>query len=326
MKRIWITRKGGPEVLELREEPDPECKPGEVRIRVKAAGVNFADVMARMGLYPDAPKLPAVVGYEVAGVTDDGRRVIALTAFGGYSDVVCVPEGRVLPLPDKLSFAEGAAIPVVYLTAWHMLVELANVRRGQTVVVQAAAGGVGIAALQICKRAGARVIGTASPGKHARLRELGIDHAIDYADFDTKVMELTNGRGADIALDAVGGESFKRSYRCLAPVGKLVMFGLSAVVGGDKPSLLRTASAVVRMPIFWPVKLLQENKGVFGVNMGHLWHEEALLIGELREVLKGVEEGAFRPIIDSEVPFAEARRAHERLTQRSNFGKVVLVP
>jgi NADPH:quinone reductase-like Zn-dependent oxidoreductase len=326
MKRIWITRKGGPEVLELREEPDPEPKPGEVRIRVKAAGVNFADVMARMGLYPDAPKLPAVVGYEVAGVTDDGRRVIALTAFGGYSDVVCVPESRVLPLPDKLSFAEGAAIPVVYLTAWHMLVELANVRRGQTVVVQAAAGGVGIAALQICKRAGARVIGTASPGKHARLRELGIEHAIDYEGFDTKVMELTNGRGADIALDAVGGESFKRSYRCLAPAGKLVMFGVSAVVGSNKPNLLRAVSAVVRMPIFWPLKMLQENKGVFGVNMGHLWNEEALLIGELREVLKGVEEGAFRPIIDSEVPFAEARRAHERLTQRGNFGKVVLVP
>jgi NADPH:quinone reductase-like Zn-dependent oxidoreductase len=326
MKRIWITRKGGPEVLELREEPGPEPKPGEVRIRVKAAGVNFADVMARMGLYPDAPKLPAVVGYEVAGVTDDGRRVIALTAFGGYSDVVCVPESRVLPLPDKLSFAEGAAIPVVYLTAWHMLVELANVRRGQTVVVQAAAGGVGIAALQICKRAGARVIGTASPGKHARLRELGIEHAIDYEGFDTKVMELTNGRGADIALDAVGGESFKRSYRCLAPAGKLVMFGVSAVVGSNKPNLLRAASAVVRMPIFWPLKMLQENKGVFGVNMGHLWNEEALLIGELREVLKGVEEGAFRPIIDSEVPFAEARRAHERLTQRGNFGKVVLVP
>jgi NADPH:quinone reductase-like Zn-dependent oxidoreductase len=207
-----------------------------------------------------------------------------------------------------------------------MLVELANVRRGQTVVVQAAAGGVGIAALQICKRAGARVIGTASPGKHARLRELGIDHAIDYEGFDTKVMELTNGRGADIALDAIGGESFKRSYRCLAPVGKLVMFGVSAVVGSNKPNLLRAASAVVRMPIFWPLKMLQENKGVFGVNMGHLWHEEALLIGELREVLKGVEEGAFRPIIDSEVPFSEARRAHERLTQRGNFGKVVLVP
>lgn len=331
MKRIWITKKGGPEVLQLREEPDPVPAPGEVRIRVKAAGVNFADVMARVGLYPDAPKLPAVVGYEVAGVIDApaeraGERVVAMTRFGGYSDVVCVPSAFVFPLPEKLSFVQGAAMPVVWLTAWHMLVELGHLRRGQRVLVQAAAGGVGTAAIQICRHVGAEVIGTASPGKHERLRKLGITHAIDYADFDTRALELTGGRGVDLALDAVGGASFRRSFRALAPAGKLMMFGASATISGTTRSFLTALGTVARMPVFFPLPLMQSNKGVFGINMGRLWGEIDLLGGELREVFRGVEEGAFQPIIDLEVPFSEAGRAHQRLQDRENFGKVVLVP
>jgi NADPH:quinone reductase-like Zn-dependent oxidoreductase len=324
MRQIWITRKGGPEVLEVREAPDPEPKPGEVRIRVHAAGVNFADVMARVGLYPDAPPIPCVMGYEVAGVTDTGERVIAMTRFGGYSEVVCVPRALVVRLPDKLSFAEGAAIPVVWLTAWHMLVELANLRAGQRVLIHAAAGGVGTAAVQICKRIGAEAIGTASAGKHARLRELGIAHAIDYRNFEAEVSRITSGRGVDVALDAVG--TFKQSFRCLAPVGKMIMYGASSVMSGPRFNPLKAAAAVLRMPFFHPLKLLPDNKGIFGVNMGHLWGETELLHRELGEVMKGVEEGVFRPIVDMEVPFAEARRAHERLQERANFGKVVLVP
>ena len=136
MRQVWITRKGGPEVLEVRESPDPQPKAGEVRIRVRAAGVNFADVMARVGLYRDAPPIPCVVGYEVAGEIDlpaerAGERVIAATKFGGQSEMVCVPAAMVAPLPKGISFAEGASIPIVWLTAWHMLVELANVRRSR---------------------------------------------------------------------------------------------------------------------------------------------------------------------------------------------------
>jgi NADPH:quinone reductase-like Zn-dependent oxidoreductase len=326
MRQIWITRKGGPEVLQVREAPAPEPKPGEVRIRVRAAGVNFADVMARVGLYRDAPPLPCVVGYEVAGVTDTGARVIAMTRFGGYSEVVCAPRAMVLPLPERLSFAEGAAIPVVWLTAWHMLVELANLRAGQRVLIHAAAGGVGTAAVQICKRIGAESIGTASAGKHARLRELGLAHAIDYRnqDFVAETLRLTNGRGVDVALDPIG--TFKESFRCLAPVGKLIMYGASNVMPGRGFNPFAAASAVLRMPFFHPLKLLPDNKGIFGVNMGRLWNETALLSRELREVMKGMEEGAFRPIVDAEVPFAEAARAHERIQERANFGKVVLVP
>lgn len=326
MRRIWISRTGGPEVLELREEPDPVPLAGEVLIHVKACGVNFADVMARMGLYPDAPKLPAVVGYEVAGVTGAGERVLAMTRFGGYADKVCVPAGQLFPVPAKLSFVEAAALPVQWLTAWHMLVELGGVRAGHKVLVHAAAGGVGTAALQICRRAGAEVIGTASPGKHERLRKMGIAHAIDYERFDDQVLKLTGGRGVDLALDAVGGESFRRSYRALAPAGRLMMFGASAMVVSRKRSIGTAVKTIAAMRPFWPMQLLQENKGVHGINMGRLWTEVALLGRELGQVLAGVEAGDFVPIVDAQVPFAEARKAHERLQGRQNFGKVVLVP
>ena len=331
MRQVWIARKGGPEVLEVREAAEPQPKAGEVRIRVRAAGVNFADVMAREGLYADAPKLPCVMGYEVAGEIDlpaarVGEKVIATCKFGGQSEVVCVDERMVLPLPQGLSFAEGASIPVVWLTAWHMLVELANVRRGQTVLIHAAAGGVGTAALQICKKLGARTIGTASPGKHDRLRSMGLDHAVDYrnADFVKETLELTGGRGVDVALDPLG--EFKRSFRCLAPTGKLMMYGASGVLPGESFNPLAIVRALAKMPFFHPLKLLPDNKGVFGINLGRLWGETELLGGELREILKGFAAGDFKAIVDLEVPFAEARKSHERLQSRQSFGKVVLVP
>ncbi|TMA14288.1 MAG: zinc-binding dehydrogenase, partial [Deltaproteobacteria bacterium] len=235
MRQVVITRRGGPEVLEVREAPDLKPAPGQVRIRVRAAGVNFADVMARVGMYPDAPPLPGVLGYEVSGEIDlpidrAGEKVIALTRFGGQSEMVCVPAGAVIPMPSGLSFAEAASIPVVWLTAWHMLVELGNLRRGHVVLIHAAAGGVGTAAVQICRKFGATSIGTASSGKHERLRELGLSHAIDYRklDFEPEVKRITGGRGVDIALDAVG--TFRKSFRCLAPVGRLMMYGASATV------------------------------------------------------------------------------------------------
>lgn len=331
MRQVVITRRGGPEVLEVREAPDLKPAPGQVRIRVRAAGVNFADVMARVGMYPDAPPLPGVLGYEVSGEIDlpidrAGEKVIALTRFGGQSEMVCVPAGAVIPMPSGLSFAEAASIPVVWLTAWHMLVELGNLRRGHVVLIHAAAGGVGTAAVQICRKFGATSIGTASSGKHERLRELGLSHAIDYRklDFEPEVKRITGGRGVDIALDPVG--TFRKSFRCLAPVGRLMMYGASATVSGERRNLFAALGTVLKMRWFHPLQLLPDNKGIFGVNMGQLWGETELLAREMREVLKGFSAGEFKAIVDQEVPFAEARRAHERLQARENFGKVVLVP
>jgi len=331
MRQVVITRRGGPEVIEVREAPDPQPKPGEVRIRVRAAGLNFADVITRIGVYPDAPPLPAVMGYEVAGEIDlpidrAGGKVVALTRFGGQSEPVCVPAAAALPIPPALTFAEAASIPVVWLTAWHMLVELGHLRGGHTVLIHAAAGGVGTAALQICRKFGATAIGTASASKHQRLRELGLAHAIDYrtVDFEPEVKRLTNGRGVDIALDAVG--TFRKSFRCLAPTGRLMMYGASAMVRGEKRSFAAAVSTIAKMRWFHPLQMLPDNKGIFGVNMGQLWGETALLAREMREILAGFQSGEFKAIVDSEVPFAQARRAHERLQSRESFGKVVMVP
>jgi NADPH:quinone reductase-like Zn-dependent oxidoreductase len=335
MKQIWIPKIGGPDVLELREAPDPNAKSGEVRIRVKAAGVNFADLMARQGLYPDAPRLPAVVGYEVAGIVDQaeaglsfkpGDRVGAITRFGGYSDTVVVPKEFVFPLPPKLSFEEGAAIPVNYLTAWLMLVNQGNVEKGDKVLIHAAAGGVGQAALQICRWRGAEVFGTASAGKHAKLKELGVDHCIDYhtQDFEAEVKRITGGSGVEIVLDAVGGESYRKSYRCLASLGKLMMFGVSSFSSGLSRSLLSIAKGFWEMPSFRPIPLMNENRGVMGFNLGHLWDRREMLNRSLAEILKLVADGVFKPLVDRGFPLERASEAHAYIHAHKNLGKVVL--
>jgi NADPH:quinone reductase-like Zn-dependent oxidoreductase len=335
VRQVWITKVGGAEVLQVKDAPDPEAKPGEVRIRVKAAGVNFADLLARQGLYPDAPKLPAVVGYEVAGVVDQagagadfkiGDRVGAITRFGGYGDTVVVPKEFAFPLSPTLSFEEAAAIPVNYLTAWLMLISQGNVQKGDKVLIHAVAGGVGQAALQICRWRGAEVFGTASAGKHARLKELGVAHCIDYhgRDFEAEVGRLTGGRGVQIVLDAVGGESYRKSYRCLAPLGKLMMFGVSSFSPGESRSLFAVAREFFKMPSFKPIPLMNENRGVMGFNLGHLWDRREMLRSALADILKNVEAGIFRPLVDKSFPLEKAGEAHAFLHARRNFGKVVL--
>ena len=338
MKQVWIPKIGEPEVLELREAPDPEPGAGEVRIRVEASGVNFADILARMGLYPDSPRLPAVVGYEVAGVVDgvgegvedchDGDRVVCMTRFGGYSDVVCVPQAAVRAIPDDLGFEDAASIPVNYLTAWLMLVRLGNVRAGERVLVHACAGGVGLAAVQICRHFGAEVIGTASAGKHERLREMGVSACIDYRtqDFEGEVGILTSGRGVDIALDAVGGASFAKSYRCLASLGRLFVFGASSLAPGTKRSIPAALGGFLRMPSFKPLNLMSQNRGVFGVNVGHLWDRGEEMTAMLGEIVDLFADGTFKPVVDQTFPFADAAAAHRYIQERRNFGKVVLTP
>ena len=218
MRQIWISRAGPPEALTVKEAPDPEPQKGEMRVRVEACGVNFADVMGRLGLYPDLPPIPVVPGYEIAGRVDAvgggvdagwvGRDVFALTRFGGYADLVCVPEAQVFPRPKAMSAEEGASIPINYLTAWQLMVVMGGLNKGQTVLVHSVGGGVGIAATQIAKHIGAKVIGTASAAKHGELRALGVDHLIDYRteDFETRTLEITGGRGVELILDAVGGD------------------------------------------------------------------------------------------------------------------------
>ena len=339
MRQVWVTGPGGPEVLEVRELPDPHPGPGEVRISVHAAGVSFADVLARAGLYPDAPKPPTVLGYDVAGVIDEagtevqgfaeGDRVLALTRFGGYSSAVVVPVHRVKVVPPGKDLRQAAGLPVSYLTAYLTLNRLGSVRPGDWVLIHAAAGGVGLSALQLCRKLGAVTIGTASAGKHERLRKIGLDHPVDYRDqdFEAEVMRITAGRGVDIVLDAVGGTTTRKSYRCLAPLGKLVFFGLSAGSARSRRSAWRTfPKAVATTPIFHPVQLLNANKGVLGFNLGHLWELTDVIGGTLAELVRMWGDGEIDPIVDSSFPFSRTGDAHAQLEEARNFGKVVLVP
>lgn len=338
MKQVWIPRAGASKVLEVREAPDPTPGPGEVRVAVEAAGVNFADVVARLGLYLDAPPAPFVPGYEVAGRVDAlgpgvtapavGARVVALTRFGGYSSRVCIPAAQAVEVPDDLPGPQAAAIPVVYLTAWHSLVTLGNLRAGERVLIHAAAGGVGLAALQICKLRGAgRILGTASKGKHEQLRAMGLTDPIDYTsvDFEVEARRLTDGAGVHIVLDAVGGKSFKKSYDLLTHGGRLICFGASSITGGGRRNYLKILSGLLGMPKFKPIDMMMSNRGVFGVNMLHMAeHAPELTAAQLKEIVEHVVAKRLQPTVDLVVPFDQAAKAHDRLEGRGNVGKVVL--
>ncbi|MGI8712656.1 MAG: zinc-binding dehydrogenase [Solirubrobacteraceae bacterium] len=309
MRAVVITEHGGPEVLQVQERPDPAVGAGEVRIAVKASGINFADTLARTGLYPDSPEVPCVVGYEVAGTVDSvgagvesvapGDRVLAGTRFNGQAELVTVPEKMVYPLPDQLSFEEGAAFPVNYATAQAGLVVMGGLRKGERVLIHAAAGGVGISATQIAKRIGAEVFGTASASKHGAIREQGVDHAIDYRsqDFVGEVRRITGGGGIDVAFDALGPSSFRKDYRLLRPGGRLVMYGASELQTGERRNIalaLRTLakSPFSSMPWWKGLGVMNENKGVFGLNMLSWWDAEGSLDRVIEPLLAGLQNGS----------------------------------
>ncbi len=340
MRQIWITKAGPPEVLQVREAPDPEPKAGEIRIRVEASGINFADILGRLGLYPDLPRMPVVPGYEVSGRVDaigagvaeswTGRDVFALTRFGGYADTICVPTQQEFERPAGMSAAEAAAIPVNYFTAWQLIVVMGALKRGETVLVHSVGGGVGIAATQIAKHLGARVIGTASVSKHEEMRALGVDHLIDYRteDFETRTREITNGRGVELILDAIGGESWKKGFRVLAPTGRLGAFGISAAATGKQRNIVSMLTLLARSPwfAFNPLALMNANKGVFGVNQGHLWGEIERIRGWAGQLLDLWTQGVIKPRIAQSFRFDEAAQAHHFIQDRRNIGKVLLVP
>jgi NADPH:quinone reductase-like Zn-dependent oxidoreductase len=332
MRVVTMTKHGGPEVLQVQERPDPQLGAGEVRIEVAAAGVNFADVQARVGFYPDAPKPPCVVGYEVAGTIlelgegvhdlSEGQRVVAGTKFGGYASQVAVPAGDVVALPDELSFEQGAAIPVNYATAWAALIGYGNVQRGERVLIHAAGGGVGVAATQIAKRLGAEIYGTASPSKHERIRELGVEHPIDY----TRAGWERGLPPFDLVMDALGGHSHRRSYELLRPGGRLVAFGVAGVLDGDRRNLVAGLRTLLRSPRFNVIKQMTVSKSVIGLNMLSLWKDRQTLapwIDPLRELL---DDGTIQPVLAGSFSFADAGEGHRMLSERRNLGKVVLVP
>jgi NADPH:quinone reductase-like Zn-dependent oxidoreductase len=338
MRQIYITGHGGPEKLQIRESPDPQPSGNELRIRVKAIGINFADILARQGLYPDAPKLPCVVGYEVSGSVDAagpearqdwiGRDVFALTRFGGYADTVVAPETQVFGKPASLSHEQCAAIAVNYLTAWQLLVVMGSLSADETVLIHNAGGGVGLAAIDVARHVGARIFGTASSGKHAFLMERGLHEAIDYRskDWSTVLARLTDGKGVELIIDPIGGSHWKKSYKALRHTGRLGVFGISAASDSGRLAPLKLLGTALGMPFFHPLSLMNQNRAVFGVNMGHLWHEPEKIRAWADVLLRGVADGWARPHVDKAFPFDQAGDAHAYIEARRNIGKIVLTP
>jgi NADPH:quinone reductase and related Zn-dependent oxidoreductases len=338
MRAIVTTRNGDVRVMKVETRPNPIPAPGEVLIRVKAAGLNFADILARQGLYPDGPPKPCVMGYEVSGLIEAvgegvdpgivGEPVIGMTRFGGQAELVCVPDAQVFEKPPELSFEQGAALPVNYLTAWALIVTMGGLRADESILIHNAGGGVGLAALEIARHIGAKTFGTASAGKHEFLRDRGLDHPIDYRDQDwlPVLMELTEGRGVELIIDPLGGNSWKQSYRALRRTGRMGVFGMSVASASGIKGKLKALKAVVSMPRYNPLGLMNRNKGVFGLNLGHMWGEGEKVASWTREIMRGVQQGWIRPHVDRTFSFEEIADAHRYIEARRNIGKIVLVP
>jgi NADPH:quinone reductase-like Zn-dependent oxidoreductase len=336
MRALVITKHGAPEVLKVLERPDPEVGPGEIRIAVKAAGLNFSDLLARVGMYPDAPKPPSVIGYEVAGDVESvgdgvesvkpGDRVIAGCRFGGQAELAVAKAGNVFALPDGWSYEKGAAFPVVYVTAYAGLVRYGNVLEGERVLIHAAAGGVGIASTQLGKHLGAELYGTASASKHDAVRGFGIEHAIDYHSQDTvkEIRRITGEKKPlDLVMDAIGGNSFRKSWSLLRAGGRLVAFGASEAGGGDRREIPKALKMLVTSPVFPVLSMMRDSKSVIGLNMLTLQDTKGLddYIQPLTDLM---EQGVIDPVVAEAFPIERAADAHRYLSERKNIGKVVL--
>lgn len=341
MRQIVNTSNGSYDVLDIQEAPDLSPSNDDLVIQVKASGLNFADILARKGQYPDGPDKPCVMGYEVAGVvtatgsdiSDEwiGKEVLAITRFGGQAEQVLVKENQVHEKPERLTFEEAATLPVNYLTAWVLIVVLGGLRQDESVLIHNAGGGMGLAQLDIASHIGATTYGTASPRKHDFLNNRGLDHAIDYRtdDWLPALMELTNDYGVELITDPLGGSHWKRSYKALRSTGRLGMFGISSASTKSAGIISRTFNllkTVAGMPIYHPLPLLNKNRGVYGVNLGHLWHEGEKASGWMNEILSGVEEKWINPHVDTTFSFDNIAEAHRYIEERKNIGKVILVP
>lgn len=334
-KRVVITKAGG--VSAITTQPMEPTAPGEgeVRIKVAYAGINFADLLMRMGFYQPRPPFPFTPGYEVSGVIDAlgtgvsgfevGQRVVAAMRNGGQASYVLSPMDRVIPLPDGLSLQAAASTPVTYMTAHHILHHLGHLRPEDKVLVHGGAGGVGTAALQLCKWAGIdRVWATSSKSKHHIIEGYGA-RAIDRhnEDFVAIIKAETEGKGVDHVLDPIGGDNLRRSLSCLAEGGRLYTYGLSAAAPSGKRSLLKAFFAMRKTPKFDPLRLMTRNRAVFGVHMG-TWSNEVVMQSQLARIVEGIQTGHLEPIVDRVFAAEDVQAAHQYIHDAKNIGKVLL--
>jgi len=337
MKAVVAVRYGGPDVLEFQEIPLPSPAPDEILVRVRSVGLNFADLFARMGVYPLTPPPPFVPGLEFSGdvvsvgpaVTSfRGReRVMGYCRHGSHAEYVKLRASLAMGMPDAMSYAEGASFVATSMSAYHGLVRLAHLRRGESVLIHAAAGGVGLAAIQIAREIGATVFATAGSDEKLRFAAShGAHHLINYRteDFADVVRRKTGGKGIDVVMDSVGGEVFRKGWPLLAQMGRYVLFGVAAVTGGGSLNRLKAASVFAQMFPIFPPALISQNKGIFGFNLGTLTEQEGYFAEAAGEILARYERGSLRPVVGKVFPFDEAVEAHSYLQTRKSIGKVVI--
>jgi putative PIG3 family NAD(P)H quinone oxidoreductase len=324
MHAITIEEPGGPDALVWAEVPDPTPGPGEVIVEVTAAAVNRADVMQRQGHYPPPPGAPPFPGLECSGVITAlgdgvtghhvGERVCALLAGGGYAEQVAVPAGQLLPIPQQMSVQEAAALPEVACTVWSNVVDLARLRKGETLLVHGGGGGIGTFAIQLGKALGATVLVTAREPKHDQLRALGADLAIDYtsADFVEEARQFTGGKGVNVILDIIGAKYLDRNVAALAPDGRIAIIGLQ---GGRRGELDLGA-------------LMAKRGSVSATTLrARPVADKARIVRGVRDrVWPLVDAGAIRPVIDCTMPMAEAPAAHRLMESSDHLGKILLLP
>ena len=336
MKEVIISKYGPPSVLKVREKRTPIPRKHEVLVRNYFTGINFSEIMARMRLYPGAPKPPTTLGAEGCGIVESvgdditkfkkGDRVMVFSRYGSYATHIRSSEEMVIPLPDQFSFEQGAAFPVIYITAYMMMFDLGNFREAETILIHGAGGGVGTASIQLAQAVGGEIIGTASNWKHEKLNNMGVSQCIDYNTEDVykKVMEFSGNRGVDLIIDPVGSDNWKISYKCLAPLGKLIIFGDQNFVRGKSFSFLTSMKELYSMPKFRPIDLMSKNKSVMGFHLGRLAGAEdkiqraAIALNEL------AKENKINPVIDKIFSYKQSAEAHAYIQERKNFGKVLL--
>lgn len=338
MKAAVVTRYGGPEVMEIQDVPLPRLKEGEIMVRVRAIGLNFADVFGRLGVYPNTPPPPFIPGLEFSGdvvaVAPDvskfkgGERVMGYSRLGSHAEYVCLGVHYAIIVPQNMTYEEAAAFLATGISAYHGIVRLGNLRKGEKLLIHAAAGGVGLATVQIAKHIGAEVFATAGTDeKLAMAGRFGADHLFNYrdTDFASEITRITEGYGVDVVMDSVGGEVFKKSWRLLAQMGRYILYGVSSVTGKGAMNRLKAAAAFSMMRPIFPPSLMSANRGIHGFNLGTLMGKESYFSDAAKEILRYFDEGFLKPVIGHVFPFEKIVEAHAFLQTRQSSGKIVVL-
>ena len=333
MESIIVTRHGDPDCMELQEIPTPSPGSGEICIRVSKAGINFADILARMGLYPGAPNPPFTPGMEVSGTVHEvgpdvknfkpGDRVVGSGGSGGYSTHTISKAATVFKIPDEITFEVAAAFPAVYFTSYLMVIHPGALQPGESILIHGAAGGVGLAATELAKIAGAKnIFGTCSPNKHDFISDNGVLHI--YKDnFLAEIMDWTEGQGVDLVLDPIGGEHLMQSYRCLGSGGRVCSFGISDMAPTKRKSQWARLKSWLTFPKFDPLKMMSSNRGVFGIHLGR-WKNLDHLEKAKDDLLSWIDEGKINPHVDKVFSKEQTSDAHHYIQDRKNIGKVLI--